>query len=125
MTIRLKNIKIANYKMLAILFFMTAGLYAQTGSIRVFLFDTGTKDLLKDRKVAVQVNDSVMASFHYSDYSGRVIIELPVGKYNLAIKPEGYELMKVEEVVVNAGEPTYLTYSFEKSVELQRKRQRH
>ena len=111
--------------MLAILFFMAGGLYAQSGSIKVFLFDTKTKALLKDRKVAVQVNDSVMGSFHYSDYSGRVIIQLPVGKYNLAIKPEGYELMKVEDVVVNANEPTYLTYSFEKSAELKRKRERH
>lgn len=121
-TDRLGILKIASTKVVAIFFFACSTVLGQTGQVRAFLFDSDTKALLIGNKVGLQINDTVSASFHYADSAGRVILKLKPGQYNLAIKPEGYELMKAENVIVKENEATFLTFSFEKAAVKKHKR---
>ncbi len=121
---RFDKLRIAGIFVLAIFFLVACTLKGQTGEIRVFLLEEKTKALLLDKKIGVQINDTASTTFHYSDHKGRVVLKLAPGKYNLAIKPEGYELMKVENVEVKLNESTYLTHAFEKSADQKRKRKR-
>lgn len=78
-------------KMLAVFLFFSTVLLAQTGDLRIYLFEPVKKSFLKNWKVSVFVDDSLCQGIINSDENGQVSIKkVKVGKHNVSLHIDGF-----------------------------------
>jgi hypothetical protein len=104
-------------QILTVLFLITNGVFAQTGSIKGFVKDKTTGEPIWNASVYVEIGGNLIGDA--ADFDGKYTIRpLSSGKYTVITKIQGYAPVKTQNVEVTSDKITYVNVDMEATAEL-------
>lgn len=97
---------------------VSAGLYAQTGTLNGTVIDAATNEPVPFANVTIEENGRVVTG-GTTDFDGRYSIKpIPAGKYDVVSSSVGYATVKVSNVQIPAGQVTFQNFKLKVEAEM-------
>lgn len=108
---RFEKLKIAGTFVLAI-FFSGGFIRAQTGTLKLYVYNKEANSMLKNWKMKIFIDDSLCKDVKGSDENGLVLLSgVRAGTHSLLLRPDAHPDQRAPEVEVYRDSVSYFTFS--------------